>query len=158
VSRTRLATAPDVDTLVSLAVAFRDHLRQPAPSEHELRISFGRLLEDPSTEFLLAEDPDGTALGYVQMRYRHSAWASGLEVELEDVFVAGPARRRGVGRRLVVAALAQARRRGCRQAGVATNERNAAALALYAGLGFRAERARWDGGRQLWLDRSLVRE
>jgi len=33
------------------------------------------------------------ALGYVQARYRYSAWTTGLEAELEDVFVIREARR-----------------------------------------------------------------
>ena len=35
------------------------------------------------------------------------------------------------------------------------NEKNEGALAFYKRLGFRAERPRWQGGRQLWLNRPL---
>ena len=153
----RVASSADLDTLVALATAFRDHLRQAGPSPDEFRTSFSHLLARAAADFLLAQDQDGQALGYVQIRYRYSAWTSGEDAELEDVFVAATARGRGVGRRLVTDALARAQARGCRQVGVATNERNAAALALYTGLGFRAERVRWDGGRQLWLEQPLRR-
>jgi len=153
----RVATTADLDALVELAVAFRDHLQQAAPSAAAFAASFARLLCDDATEFLVAADATrGRLLGYVQVRYRDSAWTSGLNAELEDVFVAAAARRRGVGQRLVQFVLDRAAARGCVQVGLTTNERNAAALSLYTGLGFTAERVRWDGGRQLWLEKPLA--
>ena len=79
----------------------------------------------------------------------------GLEAELEDLFVVDPARGRGIGRQLAEFAVTRAGLRGCKSIGLTTNERNAAALGLYERLGFTAERARWQGGRQLWLQRDL---
>lgn len=151
----RIAGEADLEALVRLAAAFRDHLRQVTPSEADFRISIARLLQDAGAEFFLACDSRGTSLGYVQCRYRYSAWISGLEAELEDVFVVRAARRCGVGLRLMEFAISRARERGCRSMGLNTNERNAAAVALYRKVGFRYERSRWDGGRQLWLDRPL---
>ena len=113
------------------------------------------LLKDAGTEFVLASDILGTTLGYMQLRYRHSMWTSVLEAELEDVFVVNGARRRGVGRRLVEFAIAHALDRGCRSIGLNTNERNIGSLALYRQCGFVTEHVRWEGGRQLWLVRTL---
>jgi GNAT superfamily N-acetyltransferase len=107
------------------------------------------------TEFVLARDILGTAPGYVQLRYRHSMWTSAPEAELEDVFVVGEARRRGVGRRLVEFAIAHALDRGCRSIGLNTNEHNIGALALYQQCDFVAEHVRWEGGLQFWLLRRL---
>lgn len=151
----RIAGETDLEALVRLAVAFRDHLGQVTPSEADFRASIARLLQDPGAEFFLACDVCGTSLGYVQCRYRYSAWASGLEAELEDVFVVGEARRRGVGLRLMEFAITRAVERRCRSLGLNTNERNEEAVALYRQVGFRCERPRWNGGRQLWLDRSF---
>lgn len=150
----RLATRADLPALTGLAAAFRDHLGQMAPAVEQLRASLRRLLADAATEFVLAED-GGAAVGYAQCRYRYSAWTGAPDVELEDVFVAPEARRNGVGRDLVEFALALARRRGCRLACLATNERNLPALALYGRFGFSPARARWAGGRQLWLERAI---
>jgi ribosomal protein S18 acetylase RimI-like enzyme len=150
-----VATATDLDSLVRLAVGFRDHLGQSAPSEDELRASFALLLDDPNTEFFLVSTANAGGVGYAQCRYRYSAWVSGLEAELDDVFVVRECRRQGVGRRLVEFALARAKSKGCRSLGLNTNERNSEAVALYQGLGLIAERVRWQGGRQLWLQRPL---
>jgi ribosomal protein S18 acetylase RimI-like enzyme len=151
----RRATAADLEVLVELAVALRDHLAQAAPSAAEFRAGFARLLAEDAAQFFLAVSGAGSPLGYVQCRMRFSAWSGGTDVELEDVFVAAAARGRGVGRTLVEAVLSHASAAGCRVAGLTTNERNAAALALYRRLGFGAERTRWQGGRQLWLERRL---
>ena len=151
----RVAGRADLQPLVRLAVAFRDCLAQSTPSAAGFRVSIARLLEDAETEFLLACDAAGRSLAFAQCRYRYSAWMSGLEAELEDLFVVEEARRRGVGLRLVEFAMQRASERGCSSIGLDTNERNAAALALYAKLGFRCDRDRWEGGRQLWLERSL---
>jgi ribosomal protein S18 acetylase RimI-like enzyme len=151
----RLASATDLDVLLPLVTAFRDHLGQSQPSDADFGQSLAMLLQDTGTEFILACDAVGVALGYVQSRYRYSAWTSALEAEVEDVFVVPEARRYGVGLRLMEFAMACAIDRGCRSIGLNTNERNTSALALYRKCGFVAERARWDGGRQLWLLRSL---
>jgi ribosomal protein S18 acetylase RimI-like enzyme len=151
----RRANEADLESLVHLAVAFRDHLEQSAPSATDFRTSIATLLQDTSTEFFLASDEQGVVLGYIQARYRYSAWTSGLEAELEDVFVVPEVRRRGVGLRLVEFAFIRATARGCRSIGLNTNECNADALALYWRAGFRSERPRWQGGRQLWLTKSL---
>jgi ribosomal protein S18 acetylase RimI-like enzyme len=151
----RMASARDLDSLVHLAAAFRDHLGQSTPSEAEFHTSIATLLQDAGTEFFLAYDGQGAVLGYVQARYRYSAWTSALEAELEDVFVIPEARRRRVGLRLVAFAVARATERGCRSMGLNTNERNADALALYRRVGFGSERSRWQGGRQLWLSKAL---
>ena len=151
----RMANEADLESLVRLAAAFRDHLGQSTPSEADFRTSIATLLQDADTEFFLACDGQGVVLGYVQARYRYSAWTSALEAELEDVFIVPEARRRGVGLRLVEFAIARATARSCRSIGLNTNERNADALALYRRVGFRSERPPWPGGRQLWLNKSL---
>jgi ribosomal protein S18 acetylase RimI-like enzyme len=150
-----MASAADLDVLVSLAAAFRDHLGQSTPSEADFRVSIAALLRDADTEFILACGGPGATMGYVQCRYRYSAWMSAPEAEIEDVFVIRALRRSGIGRRLMEFAMARATARGCRSIGLNTNEHNTGALALYRHLGFVAERARWHGGRQLWLQRSI---
>ncbi|MDX2170819.1 MAG: GNAT family N-acetyltransferase [Deltaproteobacteria bacterium] len=152
----RRACAADLDQLVELALGLRDHLAQTAPSRAQFRAGFARLLGESSARFFIARAADASPVGYVQCRYRFSAWSGGTDVELEDVYVAAAARGGGVGRRLVEAVLDDAAADGCRVAGLTTNERNDAALALYVELGFAAARPRWQGGRQLWLERRVT--
>jgi ribosomal protein S18 acetylase RimI-like enzyme len=151
----RMASEMDIDALMRLATAFRNHLGQSTPSEADFRHSIAILLKDVGAEFFLACDALGSALGYVQSRYRYSAWTSALEAEIEDVFVVSEARQRGVGLRLMEFTIAHAIERGCRSIELNTNEHNERALALYRKCGLVAERGLWNGGRQLWLQRSL---
>jgi ribosomal protein S18 acetylase RimI-like enzyme len=145
----------DLDDLVELTLAFRDHLGQSQPSAAEFRDSIRILLKDPNTEFLVARNVYGTALGYAQVRYRYSAWIPGLGAEIEDLFVLPFARRQGMGLELAESVTRRARQRSCRVIGLNTNERNEAALSLYQRLGFTAERASWNGSRQLWLEKCI---
>jgi hypothetical protein len=90
-----LASEADLEALVRLAVAFRDHVGERTPSAEEFSASIAVLLHDASAEFFLARTPAGAAVGYVQCRYRYSAWMVALEAELEDVFVVRETRRGG---------------------------------------------------------------
>jgi len=153
----RIADKPDLDTLVRLAVAFRNHLGQSSPSEADFHQGIPLLLEDTDTEFFLAHSRQGAALGYVQCRYRYSIWVPGLEAEISDLFVIREARRQGVGLRLVEFTIIRATGRGCCLVGLNTNERNDAAIALYRRSGFLCERTQWSGGRQLWFEKQLMK-
>ncbi len=68
--RIRLASAGDLDALVHLTAAFREHLQQSTPSDADFRTSIAGLLQDAGTEFCLACSAGGAGLGYVQSRYR----------------------------------------------------------------------------------------
>ena len=150
-----LAHESDLDALVLLLIAFRDYLGQAQPSDTEFRDSIAFLLKDPDTDFLLARSSDGSPLGYAQVRYRYSAWIPGRGAEIEDLFVLPTARRQGIGLELAQSVSERARQKECRVIGLNTNERNEAALALYQKLGFTAERASWNGSRQLWLEKRV---
>jgi ribosomal protein S18 acetylase RimI-like enzyme len=81
-------------------------------------------------------------------------WTAAPDCWLEDLFVAEPARRSGLGAALVEAAIERARERGCRRVELDTNEDNAAALALYHRFGF-SERSKGED-RSLFLGVKLV--
>jgi ribosomal protein S18 acetylase RimI-like enzyme len=67
--------------------------------------------------------------------------------EITELYVEPSARRRGVGRSLVGAALHHARQRGCHQIHLLANSGNRSALAFYQALGF--ERDSWAMRRTL---------
>ncbi len=147
----RLADTADCADLAALVASFRDFLGHRAPEAESIAVSVARLLADPGTEFMIACDRD-RAIGFSQLRYRFSLWCDGIEAQIDDFFVVSDARGRGVGARLLSASIQRAREREACVIGLTTNERNADALRLYQRAGFRAERSRWNGGRQLWLE------
>ncbi|HNC61667.1 MAG TPA: GNAT family N-acetyltransferase [Rhodocyclaceae bacterium] len=107
------------------------------------------LLQSPSATALVARESHAV-IGMTSVQLvistaegAHSAW-------IEDVCVAGTARRRGVGRLLVEAALDWARSRGATRALLLADLDNAPALAFYARLGWQGTRL---GAKRIFLCR-----
>lgn len=151
----RLADTGDHNVVAALVRAFRDHSHPRRLSDADVASSVERLLVDPMTDFVLALSERGDGLGYVQLRYQYSLWVSGSLAQIEDLFVVMSSRRRGIGLELLHAAVARANERSARFIWLNTNERNLDAVRLYTRAGFSSERKRWQGGRQLWLERAL---
>jgi ribosomal protein S18 acetylase RimI-like enzyme len=154
-TKTRIAALADVTTLVELYSGFRDSLLRTTPTGEELNASLEKLVRAPDVRVFLATVED-RAVGYAAQRYFYSAWVSGEEALLEDLYVRSDCRGLGVGRCLVEHAIGDAKARGCRSLSLDTNENNAASNALYRHLGFKCERPRWSGGRQIRYDLSLA--
>jgi GNAT superfamily N-acetyltransferase len=150
-ARVWVAEPAEAETVARLMLAFRDHLGYDWPSENAFLAGVERLLEERDTEFLLgAPHEDAPPAGVCQLRYRYGLWRAGIDCLLEDLFVEQSARGTGLGRTLVAGAIDAARARGARRMELDTNERNDAALSLYASFGFSAG-ANPYGGRDLYL-------
>lgn len=153
----RIADVHDVDALVPLVEAFRDHLGAVRPTTHELGATLPDLLQEPSSLFALAHAADGQAIAYSYARIYTNLWASGREAHLEDLFVCEAARGRGVGQGLLEFTVDQLRGRGALAIGLHTNERNTQAQALYQRAGFVPQtEERWHGGREVYWIRRLA--
>jgi GNAT superfamily N-acetyltransferase len=109
----RVATEVDVDNLVNLIATFRDHLSLQLPNKAEIFSSLERLLVENNVEFLIACTDADVAVAYTQIRYYYSLWSTGVEAQIEDLFVLPGARGRGLGSRLVQSVICCARERGC---------------------------------------------
>ena len=120
--------------------------------EAEVRASVERIMGGDDGEYLLGA-VDGAPVGVCQLRFRWSVWKSAEDCWLEDLFVREEARRSGLGRALVEAALERARERGCKRIELDVNEDNAAARALYEACGFLTEPK--PPGRTLFISRPL---
>ncbi len=131
--RIRPATAADLDGVVAIErVSFSD----PPWS----RASFASLVRDPQAQFLVAtlDATDATAgqrlgrptissvVGYVV------TWVAADEGDLSNLAVVPEMRRRGLGGRLLDAAIAGAQAAGVRALYLEVRESNATALRLYA--------------------------
>lgn len=149
----RRADPDDIDDVVRLVAAFRDWWKKATPSDPEIRRVAEELLRDDQTEFLLAFDDGGAAVGLCQIRFRLSVWTGNDDCWLEDLYVDEHARSAGHGRELVEAAFASARARGCRRIELDVNEQNTAALRFYESLGFTTEPK--PPGRTLFVSRKL---
>ncbi|MEU2058908.1 GNAT family N-acetyltransferase [Streptomyces sp. NPDC013455] len=92
----------------------------------------------PAEEFLVAED-GGRLLGYVRLTRPTPLPSHAHVLAVQGFAVATRARGRGVGRALIRAAVAEARRRGARRLTLRVLGHNTPARALYASEGFAVE-------------------
>lgn len=80
---------------------------------------------------LVAEDDDGSLLGFTNLIFHRGTWTIGDFCYLEDLFVAPTARNRGIARALIEAVYALADERGLERVYWLTHETNTTARALY---------------------------
>jgi ribosomal protein S18 acetylase RimI-like enzyme len=149
----RRAELDDLGAVVRLIAEFRDWWGKSEPSADVIRATAARLLGESHTEFLLAFDDAGEAIGICQLRYRLSVWTGADDCWLEDLFVTESARGGGYGRELVEAAFDSARSRGCKRIELDVNEQNEGAVRFYESLGFTTEPK--PPGRTLFVSRIL---
>lgn len=91
-----------------------------------------RRLHDPNEPmFVLGAYAGGKLMGFVHYLFHRSTWTPGNYCYLQDLFVAETARGLGLGRALIEAVEAEARKAGASRVYWLTQEDNAAARALY---------------------------
>ena len=133
--RTRLATADDVPLIAPLFDAYRQFYGQPA--DRPLAGDFLRQrLQQRESVVLLATDAFGAGLGFCQLYPTFCSVEAAPTFTLYDLFVDASARRRGVGRALLVAAERFAMDRKRVRLDLTTARTNLSAQALYESLGW----------------------
>jgi ribosomal protein S18 acetylase RimI-like enzyme len=149
-ARAWVAGLDEAEAVADLLVEFRNHMGRDWPSDNAFLAGVERLLEDPSTEYLLAAPGDDAApAGVCQLRFRYGIWLAGLDCWLEDLYVSEAARGAGVGAALVELAVARARARDATRIELDVSEANAPALALYERFAFRTGKE--PGTRDLFM-------
>lgn len=114
----RAAVPADVPVLLELE-------RRAATAAHWNEQDYRRLFEPAGRRLALVLEEEGKVCGFVVGRDLGDEW------EIENVAVAGPARRRGLGTRLVGELLERARARGAHSVFLEVRESNRAARSLY---------------------------
>ncbi len=129
----RPAGSGDADAIGHLLHEFNASAGYPTPGPAFLARRAAELIAGGEAVVLLAGDPPD---GLLVLRMRPSLWADGLDAYLEELYVVPAARRRGLGRALVLAAMDLARAAGAVRMDLGTGEDDTEARALYASLGF----------------------
>lgn len=93
----------------------------------------------PDAAVLVAEDPNGTRLGFISLRVVEDAVIGGKRGHVADLAVATTTHRSGVGRALMQAAESWARNRGLDIVTLDVWSTNRRALAFYRALGYSIE-------------------
>jgi GNAT superfamily N-acetyltransferase len=94
-------------------------------------MAWRRIHDAKEPMFALGAYVDGKLLGIVHYLFHRSFWTIGNYCYLQDLFVAEVARGQGLGRALIEAVYAEARKAGASRVHWLTQEDNATARALY---------------------------
>jgi ribosomal protein S18 acetylase RimI-like enzyme len=113
--------------------AFNTEFGEPTPSAPELEARLRDLLTVGDMAVLVVGDGLD---GLVVLRFRGAIWSTGLECYVAELYVVPDRRGLGMGRALMEAAIAEARRRGSDSMDIGVDEPDVAARRLYESLGF----------------------
>jgi ribosomal protein S18 acetylase RimI-like enzyme len=136
----RRATSGNAGRVAPLFDAYRQFYGL-APDLALSRRFIAERLERDESIVLLAQSAEGAALGFVQMYPTFASLRAARVFVLYDLFVAPTARRSGVARMLMEAAVAEARTSGAVALTLQTARTNHAAQRLYESLGWKRDEA-----------------
>ena len=131
----RRAFDADLAQLAGLFDLYRQFYREPPNASLALQFIEERLRRGDSIILVAAED-DATVVGFTQLYPTLCSVAAAPIQILYDLFVAGTARRRGVGRALLETARQHAEQSGAVRIELATATTNHSAQRLYESLGW----------------------
>jgi GNAT superfamily N-acetyltransferase len=136
----RQATIQDLDTLAPLFDGYRQFYKQPGDLARARSFLAERFAHHESV-VLLAFDERGAGLGFVQLYPMFSSVRTVRTYLLNDLFVSADARRHGVAKALMLAAVDCARGLGAGSMTLTTARDNEPAQALYESLGWQRDQA-----------------
>lgn len=148
----RRATAEDAPAIGRMLHDFNSEFDEATPGPDALAERIRELQARRNFVVLLAgTGPDGLAI----LRFRPSIWTTSLECYIAELYVRPARRRQGLGRALMVEALAVARAKGADYIDLGTSEDDVGARALYESLGFSNRESQPDGPVMYVYEREL---
>jgi len=134
----RSATEQDAPAAARLMVQLAEQTRGDIDPGVEDRLRV--MIELPHQyAIFVAEDEEGQVAGLLSASQRWTLWHASPCALIEELVVDEGARRQGMGRALIGAALDWARDQGCSEVEVSTDHDNTDARAFYQQLGFESE-------------------
>jgi ribosomal protein S18 acetylase RimI-like enzyme len=132
----RFAGEDDIDGMAALLHHLFTQEHEFEPSAEAQRDGLRAILASPSIGRLLVAEDAGVLQGMANLLYTQSTALGGRVAILDDIILAPEARGRGLGRRLIDAAIDACRADGCRRITLHTDPDNHLAQALYERTGF----------------------
>lgn len=134
----RTASSDDVGKLATLFDAYRQFYEQASDLSLATDYLFNRISRHES-DILIAEDANGTAVGFCQLYPSFCSVIAAPIFVLYDLFVTPAVRKQGVARSLMLAAHAHAAGAGKARMDLATARSNVSAQRLYESLGWKRD-------------------
>lgn len=131
----RRAGSKDREAVIAMARAFHDEDGHPLDAAGEAAIV--RLLADPGLGVVYLVEASGEPIGYAVLCFSYSIEWGGRDAFIDDLYLAGPWRGRGIGSAIIEALSAAARADGCSALHLEVIDGNPA-QALYRRQGFTA--------------------
>ena len=143
------ATLAEIEAIVPLLDAYRQFYGKPSQPDACRAFLLERFKYNQSTIFL-AEDEQGTAIGFAQLYPSFSSGALAQIFILNDLFVVSAARRQGVASQLLRAVADYGRAVGAVRLMLSTGVTNSAAQSLY-------EREGWNRDTEFYVYHLLLK-
>jgi GNAT superfamily N-acetyltransferase len=128
-STVREAGAGDVEGVTAAVEALLVELGGRRPARSELETEVRALLGDPAAGSVLIAEADGEIVGLLSASWQRAIHVPGIYATIQDLWVDGAWRSRGVGAELVEAIASQARTRGVSRLEVGLPRETFAAIA-----------------------------
>jgi GNAT superfamily N-acetyltransferase len=125
----REAGTGDVEGVTTAVAALLDELGGRCPTRPELETEVRALLGDPAGGSVLIAEADGEIVGLLSASWQRAIHVPGIYATIQDLWVDGAWRSRGVGAELVEAIASQARTRGVSRLEVGLPRETFAAIA-----------------------------
>jgi len=125
----READADDVEAVATAVGRLLEELGGRMPSRQEMEAEVQALLDDPQGGSVLIAEADGEIVGVLTASWQRAIHVPGIYATIQDLWVDGAWRSRGVGAELVEAIASQARTRGVSRLEVGLPRETFAAIA-----------------------------
>jgi len=137
----RLASRSDVPTIVALLADDPiGQRREMAGSIEYYLAAFDAMIVDPAVRCFVATSDDGAVIGYLQITVtQHLSFCGARRALLEDLRVTSSHRNKGIGSRLIEAAVAAARSADCSIVQLFVHHDRGDADRFYRRIGFRSD-------------------
>jgi GNAT superfamily N-acetyltransferase len=132
----RFASEDDIEGMTGLLHHLFTQEVELEPSADAQREGLRAILASPSVGRLLVAEEAGVLLGMANLLYTQSTALGGRVAILDDLVLMPDARGKGLGKRLIEAAIETCRAEGCRRITLHTDYDNYHAQALYERTGF----------------------
>ncbi len=131
-----LATIADLEDMVFLLNELFSQDIEFEPDYEKQKAGLEQIVLNPSVGEILVMKVDGKAIGMVSLLYSISTALGGKVAILEDMVIGKDFRRKGLGKELLLEAMAFSRRRNCLRLTLLTDFDNETAIKFYQSVGF----------------------